>query len=169
MTEKTLDVSDGMIVCLDYTLRLDDGQIVETSEDREPIEFVQGQRQILPGLEQALYGMEAGEEKDVVVEPAQGYGERNPEANQLVPRDAFQEGLELESGMPIQVSDGSGRTATAFVAEVNDESVKLDFNHPLAGETLHFSVEVVDVRQASAADLMGGCATCGGCSTSSGC
>ncbi len=169
MTEKPLEVSDGMLVCLDYTLRLDDGQIVDSSEDREPIEFVQGQQQIVPGLEQQLYGMEIGEERNVVVEPARGYGERNPEANQVVPRDAFQEGLDLEPGMPIQVSDGSGRTATAFVAKLDDESVKLDFNHPLAGETLHFDVEVVDVREANAANLGSGCSTCSGCSTPSGC
>jgi FKBP-type peptidyl-prolyl cis-trans isomerase SlyD len=158
-----------MLVCLDYILRLDDGQVVDSSEDREPIEFVQGQQQIVPGLEQQLYGMEIGEERNVVVEPARGYGERNPEANQVVPRDAFQEDFDIEPGMPIQVSDGSGRTATAFVAEVNDESVKLDFNHPLAGETLHFDVEVVDVREANAANLRGGCGTCSGCSTPSGC
>lgn len=169
MTEKTLEVSDGMVVCLDYTLRLDDGEIVDTSENREPIEFVQGQRQIVPGLEQELYGMGVGEEKSVVVQPSEGYGERDPEANQVVPRDAFQEGVELEPGMPIQVSDGSGRTATAFVAEINDESVKLDFNHPLAGETLHFDVEIADVCEPSAAHLAGGCGTCGGCSTPSGC
>ena len=164
MTEKTLEVSDGRIVCLDYTLRLESDEVVDSSEDHEPIEFVQGQRQIVPGLEQQLYGMEAGEKKSVVVEPAQGYGERNPEANQVVPRDAFQEGFEIEPGMPIQVSDGSGRTATAFVSEVNDDSVKLDFNHPLAGETLHFDVEVVDVREGSAANLASGCGTCSGCS-----
>jgi FKBP-type peptidyl-prolyl cis-trans isomerase SlyD len=164
-----LEVADGRIVCLDYTLRLDNDEVVDTSEEREPIEFVQGQRQIVPGLEDALYGMEAGDGKSVVVEPAEGYGERNPEASQDVPRDAFQEGAELEPGMPIQVSDGSGRTATAFVAEVGDDAVKLDFNHPLAGETLHFDVEVVDVREATAADLAGGCGTCGGCSGSSGC
>jgi len=169
VTEQTLEIADGRIVCLDYTLRLDNDEVVDTSEEREPIEFVQGQRQIVPGLEDALYGMEAGDEKSVVVEPAEGYGERNPEASQDVPRDAFQEGVELEAGMPIQVSDGSGRTATAFVAEVGDEAVKLDFNHPLAGETLHFDVEVVDVREASAADLAGGCGTCCGCSSESGC
>ncbi len=169
MTEETLKVADGRIVCLDYTLRLDDDEVVDTSESREPIEFVQGQQQIVPGLEQALYGMEVGEAKTVTVEPGQGYGHRNPEAHQDVPREAFQKGVELEPGMAIQVSDGSGRTATAFIAEVRDDAVKLDFNHPLAGETLHFDVEVVDVRESSAADLMGGCATCGGCSSSSGC
>ena len=169
MTDNSLEISDGMTVCLDYTLRLEGGEVVDTSEDREPIEFVQGQQQIVPGLEQELYGMVAGDEKSVVVEPPQGYGERNPDASQVVPRDAFEDGFEPESGMPIRVSDDSGRTATAFIAEVNDQSVKLDFNHPLAGETLHFDVEVVDVRETSSAGVMGGCGTCSGCSTPSGC
>ena len=164
-----LKVADGRVVCLDYTLRLNDDEIVDTSEEREPIEFVQGQQQIVPGLEQALYGMGVGEAKTVTVAPAQGYGQRNPEASQDVPREAFQEGVELHPGMAIQVSDGSGRTATAFIAEVREDSVELDFNHPLAGETLHFDVEVVDVREVAPADLMGGCATCAGCSSSSGC
>ena len=167
MTEKTLEVSDGMVVSLEYTLHLDNDELVDSSEGQPPLEFVQGQRQIVPGLEQALYGMAVGEEKDVVVEPGEGYGERNPEANQEVPRDAFQEDVELEPGMPIRVSDDSGRTATAFVADVNPDTVKLDFNHPLAGETLHFHVEIADVREASGAELGGGCAGCG--SSSGGC
>ena len=156
MTEQTLEIADGRIVCLDYTLRLENDEVVDTSEEREPIEFVQGQRQIVPGLEDALYGMEVGDEKNVVVEPTEGYGERNPEANQDVPRDAFQEDVDLEAGMPIQVSDGSGRTATAFVSEVGEDSVRLDFNHPLAGETLHFDVEVVEIREATEQELAHG-------------
>ena len=105
----------------------------------------------------------------MLLKPAQGYGERNPEASQDVPRDAFEENVQLEPEMPIQVSDGSGRTATVFVAEIGDESVKLDFNHPLAGETLRSDVEVVAVREASATDLMGACGACTACSPSSGC
>jgi FKBP-type peptidyl-prolyl cis-trans isomerase SlyD len=162
-----LEVADGLIVSLDYTLRLDNDEVIDSSEGRSPLEYVHGQNQIVPGLEKALYGMTVGEEKHVVVEPAEGYGERNPEANQVVPRDAFQGDAELESGMPIRVSDGSGRTATAFVADVSPETVKLDFNHPLAGETLYFQVEIADLRKPNAADLMGGCASCGGCSAPS--
>ena len=164
MTERTPEVSDGMVVSLEYTLRLDNEELIDSSEGQPPLEFVQGQRQIVPGLEQALYGMAVGEKKDVVVEPGEGYGKRNPEANQVVPRDAFQADVELEPGMPIRVSDDSGRTATAFVADVNPDTVKLDFNHPLAGETLHFHVEIAGVREASNADLGGGCAECSGSS-----
>jgi FKBP-type peptidyl-prolyl cis-trans isomerase SlyD len=167
MTEKTLEVTDGVVVSLDYTLRLDTDEVIDSSEGQSPLEYVQGQNQIVPGLEKALYGMAVGEKKDVVVDPAEGYGERNPEANQVVPRDAFQGDVELEAGMPIRVSDGSGRTATAFVADVNPETVKLDFNHPLAGETLYFEVEIAGLREPTAVDMMGGCGTCGGCATAS--
>jgi FKBP-type peptidyl-prolyl cis-trans isomerase SlyD len=165
--EKTLGVADGLIVSLDYTLRLEDDEVIDSSEGRSPLEYMQGQNQIVPGLEKALYGMAVGEKKHVVVEPAEGYGERNPDANQVIPRDAFQRDAELEVGMPVQVSDGSGRRATAFVADVSPETVKLDFNHPLAGETLYFQVEIAGLREPTAADLMGGCGSCGGCSTSS--
>jgi FKBP-type peptidyl-prolyl cis-trans isomerase SlyD len=167
VTERTLEVADGLIVSLDYTLRLENDEVIDSSEGESPLEYVQGQAQIVPGLEKALYGMGVGEKKHIVVEPAEGYGERNPKANQVVPRDAFQGDIELETGMPIRVSDGSGRTATAFVADVNPETVKLDFNHPLAGETLYFEVEIADLRAPTAADMMGGCGSCGGCSTAS--
>ena len=165
MPETNPAVSDGMVVSLEYTLQLEDDTMIDSSEGKPALQFVQGQQQIVPGLERALYGMQVGDEKDVVVEPADGYGERNPEASQVVGRDAFQEDMELESGMPIRVSDGSGRTATAFVADVTPETVKLDFNHPLAGETLYFQVEIAGLREATSTDLMGGCGTCGGCST----
>jgi FKBP-type peptidyl-prolyl cis-trans isomerase SlyD len=159
-----LEVADGLMVSIDYTLRLDNDDIIDSSEGRPPLQYVQGQNQIVPGLENALYGMAIGEKKHVVVEPTEGYGERNPEANQVVPRDAFQGDVELKAGMPIRVSDGSGRTATAVVADVSPETVKLDFNHPLAGETLYFEVEIAGLREPTAADMMGSCGPCGGCS-----
>jgi FKBP-type peptidyl-prolyl cis-trans isomerase SlyD len=164
MTEETLAVSDGLLVSLDYTLRLDSDEVVDTSEGQEPLDFVQGQNQIVPGLEQALYGMEVGDEKDVVVEPDQGYGERDPEAKQVVPNDAFPEDVDLEPGMGLRIRDGAGRTTMAFVEELLPEGVKLDFNHPLAGETLHFHVKIANLQDAQSAL---GCGPCGGCGTSS--
>ncbi len=167
MTEKTLEISDGLMVSLDYTLRLDDGEVADTSEGREPVQFIQGQGQIVPGLEKELYGMKIGDEKDVVVEAAEGYGEYNPEAMQMVPKDAFPEDMELEKGMGIQVNDGSGRTMVAFVDEILPEGVKLDFNHPLADETLHFHVEVAGLEQPNQANVMSGGNPCSGCASSS--
>jgi FKBP-type peptidyl-prolyl cis-trans isomerase SlyD len=165
MTETKLIVADGVVVSLDYTLRLDDGEIIDTSADRQPLEFLQGQGQIIPGLEQALYGMAVGDEKDVAVTPADGYGVRDPDAVQVIPGDAFPPDMTLEPGMGLRMRGKSGQTVRAFVAEVRPDGVLLDFNHPLAGETLHFHVKISALRPATSADLAPGCGTCGGCSS----
>jgi len=89
MTERDLIVADDLVVSLDYTLQLDDGETIDTSEGDEPLEFIQGHGEIVPGLEQALYGMAVGDEKELVVRPEDGYGELDPDAYQTIPRDAF--------------------------------------------------------------------------------
>ncbi len=149
MTDKQPKVSDDTVVSLDYTLRLDDGEVVDTSEEGQPLEFLQGHGQIISGLEQALYGMSVGEEKEVVVEPADGYGEFNPEAYQQVPLSAFPTGVELEPGMGLELMSQDGQPLLAFIAEIGDDQVLLDLNHPLAGETLYFKVRIADLRAAT--------------------
>jgi FKBP-type peptidyl-prolyl cis-trans isomerase SlyD len=151
--KKTLSVSDDLVVSLDYTLRLADGQVVDTSSGREPLEFLQGHSQIVSGLEQALYGMYVGDEKNVVVQPEDGYGARNPDAFQEVPMNVFPSDIDLEPGMGLQLMDDSGELMLAFVAEVRPESVLLDFNHPLAGTILHFDVKVADLRHPTTEEL----------------
>jgi FKBP-type peptidyl-prolyl cis-trans isomerase SlyD len=152
-TEENLTVAEDTVVGLDFTLRLDDGQVVGSSEEAEPLQFLQGHGQIIPGLETALTGMELGQEKDVVVEPDEGYGERNPEALQLVPKDAFPADVELSPGMGLQMRDQEGRVFQAYVVDIRDDGVVLDFNHPLAGKTLHFHVKVVELREATDEEL----------------
>lgn len=150
-------VSDHMVVSLDYVLRLEDGEVVDTSEGRDPLEYLQGHGQIIPGLEEALTGMNVGDEKDVVVEPANAYGESDPDAYQAVSRSAFPENMDLERGMGLSMRDqDTGETLEAYVAEIRDDDVVLDFNHPLAGETLHFHVKVADVRPATDEELAHG-------------
>jgi FKBP-type peptidyl-prolyl cis-trans isomerase SlyD len=157
MTNAQLTVADGIVVSLDYTLRLDDGEVVDSSEGREPLAFLQGQGHIIPGLEQALYGMGVGAEKDVVVAPADGYGEENPDAYELVQRDMFPAEMNLTPGMGLRLRDGnSGELLEAYVAEVRGDDVMLDFNHPLAGETLYFQVRVAGLRPATAEELAHG-------------
>ncbi len=151
--ETNLTVADDTVVSLDFTLHLDDGQVVGSSKDGDPLQFLHGHGQIIPGLETALAGMSLGQEKDVVVEPDEGYGKRNPEALQLVPTDAFPPNTELSPGMGLQMRDQQGRVFQAYVVEVRDDGVVLDFNHPLAGKTLHFHVKVVDLREATDAEL----------------
>lgn len=151
-----MTVEDDMVVSLDYTLRLDDGQVVDTSDDAEPLEFLQGRGQIIPGLERRLYGMQIGEEKEVVVPPDDGYGEFDPEAFQQVPMDAFPADMELEAGMGMELMSESGEPFLAFVSEVGPEGVVLDFNHPLAGETLYFTVKIAGLRQPTSEELAHG-------------
>ena len=165
MAEQQLTVADDMVVSLDYTLRLDDGEIIDSSADREPLQFIQGQGQIIPGLEQALYGMAVEDEKDVIVAPADGYGLRRPDASQTLPRDTFPPDLKLEPGMGIRMRTPSGRIAVAYVAEVRADEVELDFNHPLAGETLHFQAKIAGLRPATEEELAPACASCCGCSS----
>jgi FKBP-type peptidyl-prolyl cis-trans isomerase SlyD len=157
-------VADGLLVGLDYTLRLDDQEVIDTSTGRGPLEFVQGQGRIVSGLEQALYGMSIGDEKDVVVAPAEGYGERDPDALQAVSRDIFPPDVTLEPEIAFRMHDDQGRMFVAYVADVQPEDILLDFNHPLAGETLYFHVKISALRAATAEDLGPGCGTCGGCS-----
>jgi FKBP-type peptidyl-prolyl cis-trans isomerase SlyD len=146
-----------MVVSIDYTLRLDDGEIVDTSEGGEPLTFLQGRGTIIQGLEKELYGMTVGDEKKVVVPAAQGYGESNPDDFQRFPRDMFPGDLELEEGMGLRlVESDTGRPVEAYVAEVGADDVLLDFNHPLAGETLFFDVKIAGLRKATEEELSHG-------------
>lgn len=153
MTDTVLKVADGMVVSLNYTLRLDDGQVVDSSNGREALQFLQGQGQIIPGLEQALYGMGVGEEKDVEVAPGDGYGETDPDAYQMVPHDLFPADMELSEGLGLRMRDEAGQPLEAYVADVSPDGVLLDFNHPLAGETLYFHVKIADLRPGTSEEL----------------
>lgn len=150
MTQTTLRIADDMVVGIAYTLRLDDDEIIDFSEEGSPLEYLHGYGEIIPGLEQALEGLTVGDKKEVAIEPEDAYGEYDDEAFQLVPLDVFPEDLELEEGMELHMRDSqTDQVVQAFVAEVQDEAVLLDLNHPLAGEKLFFSVEVVSLRPAT--------------------
>ena len=153
-----LRVADDVVVSLDYTARLKDGEVIgtTTTEDRDAVEFLQGRGQIFPPVEQAIYGMAVGDEKDVVVPPAEGYGERNPEAVQLVPHNRFPPDITPQLGMKLSVEDSSGQPFEAYVTGIRPDGVLLDFNHPLAGQTLHFEVTVSALRPATDEELAHG-------------
>jgi FKBP-type peptidyl-prolyl cis-trans isomerase SlyD len=152
-----MTVQDDMVVSLDYTLKLDDGEVIDSSNGREPLEFLQGHGQIISGLENELYGMSVGEKKSVTVSPGDGYGDYDDDRLQQVPRDAFPEGMDLEEGMSVRMRDAnSGQLFDAYIDEIGAEAVTLDFNHPLAGETLHFDVKIADLRKASDEELSHG-------------
>jgi FKBP-type peptidyl-prolyl cis-trans isomerase 2 len=138
-------IEKGKQVSFDYTLKVD-GEVVDSSKDRSPLEYVHGEGKIIPGLSRELEGMKPGEEKKIKIQPADAYGEVKPDAVRDVPRENLPEGLEAKEGMMLQVQTPSGGTMPVKITEVKDESVTIDFNHPLAGKTLHFDVKVVSVR-----------------------
>ena len=142
--------SHGTVVKMNYALSLDDDEILESSDC--PMEYLHGFENIIPGLERALEGAEPGERRSVVVEPADAYGEHDPERLITVPIDEVPDGAALEPGMKLMAESARG-PITLTVSQVNDDSVVLDANHPLAGKRLHFEVEVVDVRAAEVHEL----------------
>ena len=143
-----LKVKDGHVVSMEYTLKVD-GEVTDTSEGRKPLEYVHGAGNIIPGLERELTGMSVGDSKDVVVAAADGYGEEDEKAFMDVPRDQFPEEIPMKVGTEIQVQNQAGQPMYARIDTVGDTSVRLDFNHPLAGKELHFSVKVVGLRDAT--------------------
>lgn len=152
--EKDFVVANGQMVTLAYVLSLDNGEIFDKSEGQAPLEFVQGRGQIIHGLESALYGLHVGEEKEIVVNPADGYGEYDKDDVNIVPRKSIPEDLELYVGKGLRFRDkDTGEAYVGYVAELDNDKAVLDFNHPLAGETLHFKVRVVDLRNATAEEL----------------
>lgn len=144
-----MKIADGTVVEIDYKLHLGDGNVVDQSAEGEPLSYVQGAGQIVPGLEQALAGLGAGDRRQVVVAPTEGYGEHDTRGVQEVQRAAFPEGFEPKAGMQLVAEAPNGDPVQFEIKEVRDSTVVVDFNHPLAGKTLHFDVTVRQVRAAS--------------------
>jgi FKBP-type peptidyl-prolyl cis-trans isomerase SlyD len=163
-----LTIRDDIVVGMEYTLRLDDGQVVDSSEGRGPLAFVQGKGNIIPGLEHELYGMAEGDEKEVVVTPVDGYGEFNSELLETLPRSVFPADMELEEGQGFRMRTDSGQVVVAYINSIEGDDVVVDLNHPLAGETLHFNVKIASLREATPEELAGGCSSCAGCSSECG-
>jgi len=135
----------GATVAFHYSGTLADGAKFDSSEGRDPLSFTLGEGQIIPGLEAAIEGMAAGEAKTVTVPAADAYGPRRDDAVQLVPRESVPEDVPLELGSQLQLRAPDGQVLPVVVAEVTEEHVALDANHPLAGQDLTFAVEVVSV------------------------
>jgi FKBP-type peptidyl-prolyl cis-trans isomerase SlyD len=143
-------------VCIDYTIRLASGQVVESSVGSEPLTYLHGHKQIVPGVEHAVEGLDSGASLEIVVPPEEAYGARDAAGVFVVPRAAFPAGEDVGPGMMFSAHRPDGRTLTFRVVESNDELVLVDTNHPLAGETLHISVLVHEVRDATADEIIEG-------------
>ncbi len=147
-----MKVGKDCVVSLDYRLHLGDGQVVDQSSPGSPLSYMHGRGQIVPGLEGKLEGMQAGEAKQVVVNPADGYGEYDNRGVQEVPRAMFPPNSDLQVGMMVTAQTPQGEIPFV-VKEVKKDSVVIDLNHPLAGKTLHFDVTVREVRGATSEEL----------------
>ena len=141
-------VEKNRVVTLNYTLRDEQGQVIESSVGRGPLSYLHGKGNILPGLERALSGRSAGDKVDVAVPPELGYGPRDDRLVQVVPRNTFTVDGELAPGMRVRASGPRGARLVTIV-RVERDFVTVDGNHPLAGRTLLFSVEVAEVRKAT--------------------
>ncbi|MDX9701540.1 MAG: peptidylprolyl isomerase [Candidatus Auribacterota bacterium] len=140
-------VHNGDSVKVDYKLTVDD-EVIDSSEGREPLEVTLGQGQLIPGFEKELIGMHKGEKKSFTLTPDDGYGQVNNEAFAEIPRDKLDPSLNPEVGMILSVGSPDGTTHRAKIHEVTEENIVLDFNHPLAGKTLNFDVEIVEIEEA---------------------
>jgi FKBP-type peptidyl-prolyl cis-trans isomerase SlyD len=154
MTEE-IKVDDGQVVSLHYTLQVD-GQVVDSSEGKEPLQFIQGMGHIIHGLEHQLYNMKIGEKKDLVVAPKDGYGETEASAFMDVPRASFPPNVPLTLGTELELRDKNGHPMYARIDEVTDQNVRLNMNHPLAGKELHFSVQIANLRPATKEEVSHG-------------
>lgn len=143
--ENTPAVHDGSKVTFDYTLT-SNGNIIDSTKGRTPLEIVQGKGEILPGLAKQLEGMTVGEEKTVVLPPDQAYGQVNPKAMQEVSKQSLPANTSFQVGMYLPLKSPDGRVFPVRVVEVKKDSVVIDFNHPLAGKTLSFQVKIVSIK-----------------------
>jgi FKBP-type peptidyl-prolyl cis-trans isomerase SlyD len=144
-----MKIASGSVVGIDYSLHLGDGRVVDASEPGDPLTYLHGEGQIVPGLESALEGLGVGDSKQVVIAPPQGYGDHDPRGVQEVPRGAFPPEFQPEAGMELTAEGPGGEPVPFAVREVKPDSVVIDLNHPLAGKTLHFDVTVREVRTAT--------------------
>ncbi len=149
-------IAENAVVSIDYTLRNDEGEVLDSSEGAHPLAYLHGAANIIPGLEQALAGKAAGDQLEVSLEPEDAYGEYSLELVANLQRNMFQGVDELEVGMQFHASAPDGGMQVVTIRDVDGEQVTVDGNHPLAGQRLHFQVKVVDVRAATSEELAHG-------------
>lgn len=139
-------IQHGNKVKIHYNAKVDD-EIIDTSRNKEPMEFEVGEGKVVPGLEEGVVGLEEGEKKIVVVPPEKAYGEREEGLTKELPRETFRDSSQqIKKGMVLRYRTERGEVGLATIAKVKEENVTLDLNHPLAGQTIKFEIEIVDVK-----------------------
>lgn len=158
-----MKIAKDTVVKIHYTLHDAEGNQLDSSEGKDPLQYIHGKGMLISGLEAMLEGKEPGAKFKAVIEPKDAYGEYNEKMVVEVPRNQFEADTPVEVGMQFQASTEDGQVCIVRVIEVSDDKVKVDANHELAGKQLTFDVEVVDVREATEEELSGmGCGGCGG-------
>ncbi|MCC5906083.1 MAG: peptidylprolyl isomerase [Balneolaceae bacterium] len=136
---------DGDTVKVHYTGTLKNGEVFDTSEEKEPLEFTLGEGQLIPGFEKAVVGMDVGDSTKIDIPTDEAYGEAREDLVINVPKDQLPEGVKPEVGMQLQVNQPNGQPVPVRITKVGDTDLTLDANHPLAGEDLTFDIELVEV------------------------
>ncbi len=145
------------VVSLTYTLKLQNGEVIDYSDAEDPLEYLHGADNIIPGLERELTGLKVGDSKDVKVEPTDGYGDYDPTEIEVIQRKQLPRDLELRLGSVLAIRDDHGHLNEAYVREIGaDGTITLDFNHPLAGQPLFFNVQVIGLREATEEEVAHG-------------
>ena len=166
-------IEDNKVVSLEYEVRDSESkEVIDSNKGQKPLEFITGKSQIIPGLESKIKEMNPNEEGDVLVKADEAYGQRDENAVQTLPREQFA-GIDLKEGMTLYGQGENGETVQVTVKSFNDQEVTIDFNHPLAGKDLLFSVKILGVRDATPEEVMTGQVnnpdeSCG-CGTGCGC
>ncbi|SMF43292.1 FKBP-type peptidyl-prolyl cis-trans isomerase SlpA [Alteromonadaceae bacterium Bs31] len=141
-------IGEGTQVTLYFSLKLDDGEVVDSNMDSEAATFSVGDGNLLPGFERVLFGMGAGEKASFVIPPEDAFGQANPNNIQKIDRSLFTQEFELSEGLVISFADAAGAESPGVIVELKDDSVLVDFNHPLSGEKITFEVQIVSVSPA---------------------
>lgn len=150
-----MKITTNSVVSLDYTLKNNAGEVLDSSEGRTPLLYLHGVGALIPGLENEINGMEKGQSKTVTVQPEHAYGHRRDELLHVVPKSGFQGDEEMQIGMQVQLETEQGPTI-ASIAKIEGEDITLDLNHPLAGETLTFEISIADIREATKDEISHG-------------
>lgn len=149
-------IAENNVVGIEYTVKdAQTGEVIDSNVGQRPLKFITGKNQIIPGLEKEIEKMNVGEKADVLVKADEAYGQKDENAVQTLPREQF-EGIDLQEGMTLYGQGENGETVQVTVKSFNDKEVTIDFNHPLAGKDLLFTVEVKEVREATPEEVMTG-------------
>ena len=158
----TLMIGKHSVVSIHYTLKDDEGEVMDSSEGREPLAYLHGANNLIPGLESELQGKIAGATFQATIDPKDAYGEISDELVQTISKEMFQGADEIQPGMTFVAQGEGGQQRQVRVTDVAGDDVTIDANHPMAGKTLHFDVEVVEVREATEQELEHGHVHAGG-------